>query len=159
MEKISINQKKLNIYSELDSYLAADLAEFLRQSLMNKGVSFTFETVMSHTSKINFMKEARINGFKVYLYFVATEDFEINISRVNLRVSQDGHPVPSEKIKERYIKSLQNLKQAVKNSDRAFIFDNSGSKPIFIAEITQGSEIQLDNEDVVPNWVSEYLLN
>jgi len=135
------------------------LAEFLRQSLLNKGVSFTFETVMSHTSKISFMKEARFDGFKVYLYFVATEDFKINMSRVNLRVSQDGHPVPSEKIKERYFKSLQNLKQAVKNSDRAFIFDNSGSKPIFIAEITQGSEIQLDNEDVVPNWVSEYLLN
>ena len=105
------------------------------------------------------MAKAKKSGYKVYLYFIATEDPEINLSRVAFSVSQNGHQVPPEKTKERYFKSLQNLKQAVKNSDSAFIFDNSGNQPVFIAAITEGTDIQIDNENDIPKWVSDYLLN
>lgn len=41
-----------------NSYLAATLAEAVRQELLGEGKTFTFETVMSHRSKIGFMREA-----------------------------------------------------------------------------------------------------
>lgn len=70
-----------------DSYLAAALAEAIRQELLAAGRTFTFETVMSHPSKIEFMKEARARGYRVYLYFVATDDPDINIDRVRRRAT------------------------------------------------------------------------
>jgi predicted ABC-type ATPase len=49
-----------------NSYLAATLAEAVRQELLDEGKTFTFETVMSHRSKIDFMLEARKRGYRVY---------------------------------------------------------------------------------------------
>lgn len=141
----------------IDSYLAADLAEFIRLKLLNEGVSFTYETVMSHAQKIDFFKKAQIKGYKVYLYFVATEDPEINISRVNIRVAQQGHHVAPDVIKNRYFKSLNNLKEAVKQTDRAYIFDNSNEKAYLIAEITNGMNVVINTSIQTPNWVAEYL--
>lgn len=55
---------------------------------------FSFETVFSHPSNLEIMQEAVAQGYKVYLYYVSTEDPEINKYRVNLRVTQGGHSVP-----------------------------------------------------------------
>ncbi len=124
---------------------------------MNEGVSFTYETVMSHAQKIDFFKKAQNKGYKVYLYFIATEDPEINIRRVDIRVAQSGHHVHPEVIKNRYFKSLNNLKEAVKQSNRAYIFDNSNEKANLIAEITNGSNVVINTAIQTPNWVAEYL--
>ncbi len=112
--KLTVIDNVLHIDTVVDSYLAADIAEFIRQNLLSSGVSFTYETVMSHEGKIDFLEVARANGYRVYLYFIATEDPEINISRVNVRVAQHGHFVRPDIIKNRYFKSLSLLKRAVK---------------------------------------------
>ena len=58
----------------------------------------TFETVMSSRNKIEFIRKAQKDGYRAYLYFVATEDPLINISRVSHRVKTGGHDVPSDKV-------------------------------------------------------------
>ncbi len=93
------------------SYAAALLAAFLRASLMDAERSFTFETVMSHTGKITLMRDARAQGFRAYLYFVATDNVELNVRRVQVRVEVGGHAVPEQKIRERYLRSLELLPQ------------------------------------------------
>lgn len=157
--KLSVAENVLHINTKADSYLAADLAEFIRQQLLANDISFTYETVMSHESKLNFLQQAREKGYRVYLYFIATEDPEINISRVNVRVAQQGHNVAPEIIKNRYYKSLQHLKEAVKKSNRAYIWDNSGTASLLIAEITDGSDVKIIDTDKVPNWFVKYLAN
>jgi predicted ABC-type ATPase len=112
--KLNVKENILHINTTVDSYLAADLAEFIRQQLLANHISFTYETVMSHESKIVFMQQAKDKDYRVYLYFIATEDPEINISRVNIRVAQHGHAVAPDIIRNRYYKSLQHLKEAVK---------------------------------------------
>ena len=56
----------------IKTYLAADIAEFIRQQLLNHGVSFTYETVMSHPGKIDFLSQAALKGlsslFVLYRY-------------------------------------------------------------------------------------------
>jgi predicted ABC-type ATPase len=126
-----------------NSYLAAALAEAVRQELLEEGQTFTFETVMSHPSKIEFMKEARARGYRVYLYFVATDDPDINIDRVHRRVLQGGHPVDDEKVVERYHKSIALMTQACEVAHRAYIFDNSGSEHKLLAEVTDFASIKL----------------
>lgn len=158
-KKLSVKENILYSDASIDSYLAADVAEFIRQQLLAKGMSFTYETVMSHEGKINFLQEALQKDYRVYLYYIATEDPEINISRVNVRVAQDGHAVPPDVIRNRYYKSLSNLKAAVQQTSRAYIFDNSQKQANLIAEITDGTDVALNNAVDIPNWVAEYLLN
>lgn len=156
--KLKVSDNILSVSTTIDSYLAADIAEFIRQQLLLHDVSFTYETVMSHKGKIDFLKEAQEKGYKVYLYFIATEDSDINISRIKFRVEQQGHNVAPEIVRSRYLKSLSNLHEAVKHTYRAFIFDNSQSQARFIAEITNGSEVAIDPEVDMPSWVAKYLL-
>jgi predicted ABC-type ATPase len=130
---------------EVNSYLASVASDFIRHQLLADKISFTFETVMSYHDKITFLQQAQHNGFRTYLYYVATEDPEINISRVHYRVGMGGHSVPDNKITDRYYRSLGLLFDAVCYSNRAYIFDNSGNdhQKVLIAEVTDGQEIEM----------------
>lgn len=140
----------LRVPGPYNSYLAAALAEAVRHELLEEGQTFTFETVMSHPSKIEFMKDARARGYRVYLYFVATDDPDINIDRVHRRVLQGGHPVDDEKIVERYHKSIALMTQACEVAHRAYVFDNSGSRHKLLAEVTDFETIELASSRINP---------
>ncbi|MFT7421207.1 MAG: putative ABC-type ATPase [Arcticibacterium sp.] len=72
--QIKTNVLSVNKAHYLNSYFAADIAEFIRQKLLQIGLSFVLETMMSHESKMAFLKKAKEAGYRVYLYYVATED-------------------------------------------------------------------------------------
>lgn len=148
-----VAQGNLHFEGELNSYVASDIASFLRNTLLEKGVSFAFETVFSHESKLDFMKKAKEMGYKVYFYFLATDDPLININRVDIRVEKHGHAVDSKKIVDRYYRSLGFLVDAVRTSYRAFLFDNSGLYFELVAKIDFGKNVELlDYDKQIPNW-------
>lgn len=137
----------------ISSYLAAMCAEMIRDKLIQRQISFTFETVMSSADKIEILKKAQAAGFKTYLYFVSTKDPIINIDRVRQRYQDGGHNVPEDKIRSRYYRSLDNLLEAVKYSNRAYIFDNSGKEDEWVAEITDASEVEIKVAlNALPEW-------
>ena len=140
----------------INSYITADLAEFFRQKLVEKGTSFSFETVMSDALKLTFLQTAKEKGYRIYLYYFSTEDPEININRVKLRVAQNGHDVTPDKITYIYYKSLDNLKEAIHISDRAYLFDNTRVTKL-IAEITKGHEVEVIDPYSIPNWFIKYV--
>jgi predicted ABC-type ATPase len=146
----------------VNSYFASVVVDFLRQKLLEQKISFTFETVMSHQSKVDLLEQAQRLGYRTYLYFVATDDPAINISRVRNRVSQGGHPVPEEKIAERYHRSLNLLMDAIRHSHRAYIFDNStdaqNRNHIWLAEITDGQMLEMKT-DQIPAWFKRAVLD
>jgi predicted ABC-type ATPase len=114
---------------------------------------------MSSKDKIEFLQLAQQQGFRTYLYFVATADPEINISRVAYRVKMGGHPVPPDKIIQRYYRSLNYLIDAVTYANRAYLFDNStDSDSVLLAEITDGVELEL-KVDTVPQWFKTAILD
>lgn len=135
----------------VNSYWASVLADFMRHQLLAAGVSFTFETVMSSPDKVDFLCKARAQGFRTYLYYVATEDPAINIERVRQRVASGGHPVAEDKIVSRYHGSLALLLRAVECSDRAYLFDNSGHERLWVAEATGGHVLEMKSE-YMPEW-------
>ena len=158
-EFLKFNDNKLSFFEvSVNSYFASVSADFIRKKLLQARKSFTFETVMSSYDKIDLLKLAQSLGYRTYLYFVATSDPVINISRVQNRVRFGGHDVPQEKIISRYYRSLENLKEAILFSNRAYIFDNSTHTRTFLAEITNGKEIII-KEKKVPLWFNKYLLN
>jgi predicted ABC-type ATPase len=148
-------------FSEI-SYISACLAEFLRRKMiLESDSSFAFETVFSHPSKLDEIRFAKKNGYKIYLYFIATKAPLVNSGRVRGRMSKGGHSVPVEKIEERYIRSLNNAYNAMLLSDKAFFFDNTitdvKSEYSFFAE-KKDSCLYIKNEMSIPWWFNEYVL-
>ena len=159
LAKLTFSGSKLSFpRNTLNSYFVSAIADFLHESLAASKTSFAFETVMSHRRKIELLKHAKSKTFRNYLYFIATEAPEINISRVKIRVKAGGHGVPEEKIISRYHRSLENLLDAVRATDRAFIFDNSGAESYLVAEVTDGATVEIMNQNV-PIWFAKHFLN
>lgn len=142
----------------LTSYHAAVLADFIRRKLLAARETLSFETVMSGPDKVALLCEAQRQGYRTYLYYVATDDPTINLARVALRVELGGHDVPDDKVVERYHRSLDKLVEAIRCTDRAYVFDNTGDKLIQLAEITGGVDVELQ-VDEVPQWFDRAVLS
>lgn len=144
----------------VNTYFAAFIADYVRDEMLSVCDKFTTETVMSHPSKLEYLRLARKNGFRVYLYFVSTRDPRLNIERVKQRSNLGGHNVPEDKIINRYSRSLDNLFEAVKLSHRAFLFDNSESKAELYVEYDADQDgTVLFHKDRVPLWIKEYFID
>ncbi|MEI7912909.1 MAG: zeta toxin family protein, partial [Verrucomicrobiota bacterium] len=137
----------------INAYFASVAADFLRQKLLENRVSFSFETVMSSPDKVVLLEKSQRLGYRTYLYFIATDDPTINVARVKSRVHLGGHDVPEDKIVSRYTRSLDLLLDAVRHTNRAFVFDNSrdGSDHLWVAEITDGTDLEMKC-DPMPAW-------
>lgn len=146
----------------VDAYYASAIVEFLREKLLVEQASFTVETVMSHPSKVALLEKAQRAGYRTYLYYIATDDPAINVSRVANRVKLGGHPVPSDRIEQRYHRSLALLRDAIRHTNRAYVFDNSGDnadhRHTWLAEITDGQELELKT-DLIPAWFRRAVLD
>lgn len=148
-----------------NTFLAAKLAQFisvgLRDDWVKDGLSFTYESVMSHESHIQFVEGAKKNGYKPYLYYVCTSEVELNKARVEQRVKEGGHTVPEEKIASRYQRSLENLHEMLTICRRGFLFDNSSTEMTFIAEVTQDGYLDIKAkafDETQPYWFVEHVV-
>lgn len=147
---------------DADGY-AQILAQFLVGELIASRKKCSFETVFSHPSKLDIMRRAREAGYKVYLYFIATNSPEINKDRVRTRVKLGGHDVPPDRIENRYYRSLEQLPAALELCYHAFMFDNSpvGNKGVMFGEmkINDNGRSWLWDERSIPDWfIRHYLL-
>lgn len=140
-------------------YEASLITSFIRKHLLETGISYSFETVMSHISKLDEIRKAKESGYKTYLYFVCLDDSQLNISRVQNRVEKGGHAVPTDKIVQRYTRTLNNLLPAMLLVEKAYLFDNSGETMLLIAEITDSQLTTLVEQNQLPNWFIEYVIN
>lgn len=151
---------KSDNYNHVDR-LAQIISDFLRKELLKAKERFSFETVFSHRSKLQIMKDAKDQGYKVYLYFVSTVSPEINKFRVLARKEKGGHDVPADKIESRYYRSLDFLHEAAQISDQVFFFDNSedgGTFKMFAHFKVQNDQKQWDEiiPENIPSWFIKY---
>jgi len=122
-----VNADRLAFELDLDPYEAARVAGSLRQSLVDQRESFAFETVFSDPvgDKIRFLRETAESGYTVAVCFIGLSSAKLSAERVAMRVSQGGHDVPADKLKDRYPRSLANLKAAIPVLPHLLVFDNS----------------------------------
>jgi replicative DNA helicase len=142
------------------------IADKRRDDCISAKRSFSFETVMSHSSKIEVLVRAKEAGYTVLLYFVGTDDPQTNIERVALRVAQGGHAVPDDKVRDRWLRTMTLLQQAIRSSDRAYIFDNSvvGTidtvpRLVFQRNVTLSGRLpQYELIGPPPDWITRFVL-
>ena len=139
---------------------ARQIADFKRDICLQRRDSFSFETVMSHPSKIELMVRAHDAGYDITVYFVATADPEINVRRVENRVSLGGHDVPHDRIRKRYWRSLGYLAHAALVGEAIRtrgIPDAGGLRPV--AEVIgDGNSYDVRVEADAPAWVQRFLV-
>lgn len=162
--KLSIDHKAAKELND-NSYerIAQIIAYVLREQLLIEGKKISFETVFSHVGKIEFIRRAKEQGYKVYLYFVSTDSPEINVYRVKtVRVGKNGHDVPKQKIIERYYRSMDYLYDAAQHCYQVYFFDNSVENAghnlfaHFKVNAEQEKNWTVPNEEFVPNWFIKY---
>lgn len=148
----------LDVSKDKSSYSASLISSFIRKHLLLDSRSFSFESVMSHSSKLYELQLAKQLGYKTYLYFVCIDDPDVNVSRVDNRVFKGGHSVPADRIKKRYKATLENLYPAMQLVDKAYLFDNSDQMNMIAEMENQIITLHVD-EDHIPNWFLKYLIN
>ena len=113
------------------------------------------ETVFSDPAgdKLAFLVDAVAQGYTVVLCFVGLEDAALSESRVAMRVLQGGHDVPTRKIRERFPRTLANLRRAIRALPHVFVFDNSDlSRPFrAVATFKDGALVEAGTPPV-PTW-------
>ncbi len=121
-------KKSLNC-SDLE---AAQKATQMREGYLEKGIGFTFETVLSTRRNLDLLIKAKQKGYFIRCIYVLTANPNINVYRVKLRFANGGHDVPSEKVLSRYHKALNLLPELVEVCDIVHIYDNSLDVPFRI---------------------------
>ena len=104
---------------------AAIHAANAREECIANGRSLIFETVLSAPDKISFVQQAKQKGYFIRLFFIGTDNPQINAARIAYRVMTGGHDVPISKIVSRYYKSIANCSLLVPVVDRLYVYDNS----------------------------------
>ena len=97
---------------------------------INKGESFAFESTLSGLTYARIIKQAKLNGYKIIIYFVFLDKISLNLARIKKRVSMGGHFIPTKIVKRRYLRCFENFLHLYKDlSDEWSVLDNSGNKP------------------------------
>ena len=104
---------------------AAQYATDAREECLVDGRSLIFETVLSAPDKISYIQRAKQMGYFIRLFFICTNNPQINAARIAYRVMSGGHDVPISKIVSRYYKSVVNCSLLVPVVDRLYVYDNS----------------------------------
>lgn len=136
------------------AYEAARIAAKTRDTLIEQRRSFIAETVFSHPSKLELIDTARAAGYTVVLHVLLIPE-DLAVQRVGYRVRAGGHPVPENKIRERYQRLWGLLAEAILRCDQATVYDNSAiTGPRIVAQMTDGFIIGAPDW---PNWAPQEL--
>lgn len=101
---------------------------------MARSVPFAMETVFSHwkkipggriESKIDLIRQMQATGYYVLLLFVGLSNYQLSIARVITRVAKGGHDVDHAKLRNRFPRTQEAVKQALSIADATILTDNS----------------------------------
>lgn len=140
------------------SYKAASLVDKIREKFLYQGITFCFETVFSHVSKIDFVAKAKANSYEIILIYIHLDTLELNEARVYQRVTEGGHNVPVAKIHSRIPRTIKNIAKTLPLVNEAKLLNNSSRDNPFqvVATVKQGGRKSAINP--LPEW-AEYILS
>ena len=80
----------------------------LRQ-LGDAGVDFAFESTLSSRTFAPFLQSLKKRDYRVVIYYFSLANAQLAVRRVKLRVGLGGHDVPTDVVKRRFGRSLNNF--------------------------------------------------
>ena len=101
---------------------------------MQARVPFAMETVFSYweelqdgtvLSKLDNIRDMQAAGYFVLLFFVGLTNVDLSILRVQTRVAENGHNVPTDRLVRRFPKTQRAIRAAAQIADATIFVDNS----------------------------------
>jgi len=120
-----VNADDIKDAYNLSDLEAAQQADMLRNTLLDKRADFSFETVLSTERNLLLLEKAKMLGYEIQCIYVLTCDENINVARVKARHAAGGHDVPEDKIRTRYHRALALIPRLLNVCDKVIIYDNS----------------------------------
>jgi predicted ABC-type ATPase len=138
------------------AYEASAAAAQDRAELLGMRRSFITETVFSHPSKVDLIRQGVAGGYLVALHVVLVP-VEVTVRRVDHRVARGGHAVPPGKIRERYDRLWPLVVEARDVADRTSFYDNSRADAPFrpVAGYERGRPVGVATW---PRWAPSVLI-
>jgi predicted ABC-type ATPase len=120
-----------------------------RTRLLKEGHSFVYQDATIDSRAI---RQARDAGYDVKVFYVGTEDPNLNMGRVLLRVNNGGPFAALARIPDDYAQGLKQLWDAKKLADDLMLFDNTtnGRGHRLVAHFRGGELMKLARS--VPKW-------
>jgi predicted ABC-type ATPase len=107
------------------AYEAARIADERRAACLSERRSFVTESVFSHPSKLQLLREAKAAGFTLVVIHVGVDRPETSVARVEARTLEGGHNVPEDKVRERFERNKPLIREAMLMADYGMVYDNS----------------------------------
>ncbi len=120
-----------------------------------QGKSISMETTLTGHTAVMRLQQAKDAGYAVGLIYVALNDPELNVLRVEERVRRGGHGIAPDVVRKRVGTSLANLPRALAIADQAVVLDNSGKQHQRIMEVAAGQVTYLAEQ--LPDWLTQQM--
>ena len=134
-----------------------------------KRLNHAFETTLGGKSvTANILEAAKTHD--VLIWFCGLSSPDLHIARVRARVTAGGHPIPEEKIRERYSQAQLNLIKLMPHVAYIKVYDNSAEAaadgtvpdPLLVLEMENGQVISPAPQDLkalqrAPEWTKPIL--
>ena len=107
------------------------------------------------TVDLELLENARQAGYATKVLFISTEDPNLNVGRVLLRMNQSGQGVPLGTIHESYEEAMRSLPEARKHADDLLVYDNTenGRGHRLVARFIAGELVKATQ--IPPEWLKK----
>jgi len=134
-----------------------------------RGLNYAFETTLGGKTVASKLLEAT-KSHDLLIWFCGLSSPQLHIARVKARVAAGGHPIPEEKIRERYPLAQLNLINLMPHASYIQVYDNSAEAatygtvpdPLLVLEMENGRVISPAPDDLktlqsAPEWTKPIL--
>jgi len=121
-----------------------------REAALREQRSFAVEDLVVDTE---LLENARDAGYATKVVFISTEDPNLNVGRILIRMSRGGQSVPLSTIPESYEQSMKSLPEARKHADDVLVYDNTpdGKGHRLVARFVAGELVSASHTS--PEWL------
>ena len=123
-----------------------------REALLCERRSFAVEDL---TVDAELLESARQAGYTTKVLFISTEDPNLNVGRILVRMSRGGQAVPLSTVPESYHEATKSLPEARRRADDLLVYDNTpnGKGHRLVARFIAGELVRRTNTS--PSWLKD----
>ena len=123
-----------------------------QQPFLDDRRSFAIEDIRVDMQLLDHAKAA---GYSTKVLFISTEDANLNVGRVLVRMSRGGQAVPVSSVMDSYRESTKNLTEVPKHADELIVYDNTAHRRGFrvVAHFIGGKLCK--SAQTIPDWAAK----
>jgi predicted ABC-type ATPase len=123
-----------------------------QQPFLDDRRSFAVEDIRVDTQLLD---QAKAGGYSTKVLFISTEDANLNVGRVLVRMSRGGQVVPVSSVMDSYRESTKNLSEVPQHADELLVYDNTAHRRSFrvVAHFIGGKLSK--SAQTIPYWAAK----